>query len=250
MFGRNKGGLVLDNYKVYRHISPSGKMYIGITRQDIKKRWANGRGYKDCPAFRKAIQKYGWDNIKHEILLENLTKEEAEQKEIELIAKYKSNQKQYGYNIENGGNCCGTHSEETKRKIGLANKGKIVTQETSKKLSESHKGKYIGEQNGFFGKHHSEKVKKEHSEFMKGNQYNKGKHHSEEFKEIKSKQMHEKYKDGGNPKCKKVIQTSPDGSLIKEYFSLREAARTYKVSTATIYNWIHNPKNKEWSYEK
>lgn len=36
----------------------------------------------------------------------------------------------------------------------------------------------------------------------------------------------------------------------KEYFSLREAARTYKVSTATIYNWIHNPKNKEWSYEK
>ena len=240
----------MDNYKVYRHTSPSGKTYIGITRQDVKKRWENGRGYKECPAFNKAIKKYGWDNIKHEILFKGLTKEEAEQKEIELIAKYKSNQKQYGYNIENGGNCCGTHSEETKRKIGLKNKGKIVTQETRKKLSESHKGKHAGEQNHFFGKHHSEKVKKEHSEFMKGNQYNKGNHHSEEFKEIKSKQMHEKYKGGKNPKCKKVIQTNLDGSLIKEYFSLREVARTYKVSTATVHKWIYDSNNKEWNYEK
>lgn len=240
----------MNNYKVYRHTSPSGKIYIGITCQSLKKRWENGRGYKGCPAFYKAIQKYSWDNIKHEILFENLTKKEAEQKEIELIAKYKSNQKQYGYNIENGGNCCGTHSEETKRKIGLANKGKIVTQETRQKLSESHKDKYTGEQNYFFGKHHSEEVKKKHSDFMRGNQYNKGNHHSEEFKRIKSKQMHEKYKDGGNPKCKKVIQTNLDGSLIREYFSLREVARTYNVSTATVHNWIYDPKNKEWSYEK
>jgi DNA-binding transcriptional regulator YiaG len=85
---------------------------------------------------------------------------------------------------------------------------------------------------------------------MRGNQYNKGNHHSEEFKRIKSKQMHEKYKDGGNPKCKKVIQTNLDGSLIREYFSLREVARTYNVSTATVHNWIYDPKNKEWSYEK
>lgn len=37
---------------------------------------------------------------------------------------------------------------------------------------------------------------------------------------------------------------------VYRHISLREAARIYKVSTATIYNWIRNPKNKEWSYEK
>ena len=36
------------------------------------------------------------------------------------------------------------HSEETKRKIGLANKGKKRSEETKKKLSKAHKGQFIG----------------------------------------------------------------------------------------------------------
>lgn len=111
-------------YTVYKHTAPNGKVYIGITGGNVLRRWQGGRNYKNNPHFNSAINKYGWKNIKHEILFTELTKEEAERKEIELIAQYKSNCGKFGYNIENGGNATGKLSEETKAKISAANKGK------------------------------------------------------------------------------------------------------------------------------
>ena len=32
-------------YSLYRHTSPSGKVYIGITSQPVEHRWNHGRGY-------------------------------------------------------------------------------------------------------------------------------------------------------------------------------------------------------------
>lgn len=127
-------------YVVYKHTTPSNKVYIGITSCDVKRRWQNGKNYKSNKYFTNAINKYKWENIKHEILFDNLTKEQAEIKEIKLIAEYKSNNIKYGYNIENGGNATGKLSKETKRKIGLANKGKICWTK-GKHLSEEHKNK-------------------------------------------------------------------------------------------------------------
>ncbi len=74
-----------ENFKVYKHTSPNGKVYIGITKQDVKQRWRDGNGYKTQPLFYRAIQKYGWDNITHEILFEGLDKSEAEQKETGIL---------------------------------------------------------------------------------------------------------------------------------------------------------------------
>lgn len=133
------------NYTVYMHVCPNDKKYIGITKLGIKKRAGNnGNYYKKCIYFYNAIQKYGWENIKHEILFTNLTKEEAEEKEIQLISYYKSNQQEYGYNIANGGNCTGTLSKKTKEKISKNNSrfwlDKKLSDETRKKLSVSHKG--------------------------------------------------------------------------------------------------------------
>ena len=31
------------NYTVYKHISPSGKIYVGITKQKPEYRWNNGK---------------------------------------------------------------------------------------------------------------------------------------------------------------------------------------------------------------
>ena len=73
-------------YCVYKHIFPNNKVYIGVTCRKPEYRWDNGNGYTNTQRkIYNAIQKYGWENVKHEILFENLTKEEAEQKEIELI---------------------------------------------------------------------------------------------------------------------------------------------------------------------
>lgn len=120
------------NYTVYMHTSPSGKRYIGITSMNPpEKRWLNGKGYQN-QIFYRAIKKYGWDNFNHEILFVGLTKEEAGQKETELIAYYNSDNSNYGYNVEHGGNSIGKMSEETKIKISKINKGRFV----GRKLSE------------------------------------------------------------------------------------------------------------------
>lgn len=229
-------------FVVYKHTSPSGKVYIGITSQSPIKRWGNGSGYRKQAAFTNAINKYGWDNIKHEILYEGLTREEAEQKEIALIRQYRSNEKEYGYNIDNGGNCSGTHSEETRKKISEGNKGKTYSEETLKRMSLSHKGKQIGADNPFYGKHHTDSVKQKHSSFMRGNNYFKGKHHTEEYKKQKSKQMSELYANGIHPRSKRVI-----GNGI-EYRSLREAARQTQIGLATLFKWVNDDERKEWGY--
>lgn len=132
----------MDNvrrYCVYKHTSPSGKIYIGVTCQNPEDRWKGGFGYLNKkkngqytqPSMARAIIKYGWDNFDHEVLLTNLTKEDAARKEKELISRYKSDDREFGYNIEHGGNSIDKFSDETKRKI-----------------SESK----IGEKNGMYGK--------------------------------------------------------------------------------------------------
>lgn len=153
-------------YTVYMHTSPSGKRYIGITCQTVEERWRNGEGYK-TQVFYLAIKKYGWDNFKHEILFDGLTKEEAEQREIELIKEYNTTNKKYGYNVANGGNCVGTLSEETKRKISESNKGKHqLSQEHIEKLRESMRG----ENNPNYGKPRNEETKRKIGESNKGKQ--------------------------------------------------------------------------------
>jgi len=95
------------NYKVYKHTNLiNGKIYIGITKQELKRRWQNGYGYTDNKYFYNSIIKNGWNNFEHEVLFDNLTKEQAQQKEIELIKKYKSNNREYGYNMSKGGETC------------------------------------------------------------------------------------------------------------------------------------------------
>lgn len=130
-------------YCVYKHTCPNGKVYIGITCQKPKQRWRHGKGYKNNVLFYHAINKYKWENIKHEILHENLTKEEAEKEETKLIKYFKSNNDNYGYNIlDHGNNSIGYHH----------------TKEARRKMSENH-GKYYKENNSFYGKHHSEETK-------------------------------------------------------------------------------------------
>lgn len=122
------------------------KKYIGITKVPVNKRWGNnGSGYTNNkqPAFSNAIQKYGWNNFEHIILYENLSCEEACEHEVELIKKYNTQNKNFGYNIQPGGqlgNSGVVFSEETKKKMCEAHKNKPLTKEHKQKISESLKG--------------------------------------------------------------------------------------------------------------
>lgn len=132
----------LNTYSLYRHTSPSGKVYIGITKRKPNWRWSNGNGYRrGQPVFAHAIEKYGWENIKHEVMLSNLSEKEAKCFEVIYIALYKN--LGLSYNMTAGGDG------------GVGNRshlGMKASDETRKKMSISRKGRYTGEQSHMYGK--------------------------------------------------------------------------------------------------
>ena len=207
------------NYTVYMHICPNNKKYIGITKQKVNERWAKGKGYKTNIYFLRAIKKYGWDNIEHKILYQNLLKEEAEQKEIELIKYYKSNNREYGYNIEKGGhiNC--------------------VNDETKKMISNTMKNKKIYEKNP--------------NCFKKGQKpWIAGKKHTEETK-IKIKEKRAKQKIVANKvlciETKEIFESAKQAEQ-KYGFSANNIRQVCEGSKKTHkgYRWEYiNPKNRK-----
>lgn len=156
----------MSSYVVYKHTSPSGKVYIGMTKQSAEKRWQYGLGYRTQPKFYRAIKKYGWENIQHEVVFSDLSFEEAEQRERELIEQYQSCDNRFGYNIEHGGNGRKAVSEETREKMRKAN----TTQESLARLAEMNRQRwsnpeeharmskrFYGENNPMYGKKIPEK---------------------------------------------------------------------------------------------
>lgn len=251
-------------YCVYKHTSPSGKVYIGITRKNPHERWRNGRGYIGQSYFWNAIQKYGWENFIHEILHKDLTKEEAEEIEIDLIAYYKSDQRSYGYNIERGGFSPGERSEETKMKISKANRGKVLSEETKEKISQARKEcwknedyrknvtnklkKYSGKHAIWYGRRHSEETKQKIREahagivvtdetrkklsFINSGEGNPfyGKKHS-----VKSiEKMSIAHKGDKNGFAKMVLQLDKSGTPIKIWNCIQQASKILDVNANSI----------------
>lgn len=217
-------------YTVYMHICPNNKKYIGITSLKLKERWKNGKSYKNCILFDRAIKKYGWDNIKHKILYTNLTKEEAEQKEIELIKQYQSNNSKYGYNIENGGhiNCV---SEETKKKISIKTREAMKRPEVKKRMSIAQHNRISSLKGRKLSDEHKEKLKVSH--IGKGT----GKR-TEQQKENMRK---------NNKRKKKVLCI--ETNII--YESINEAGRKTNIDYRNIHRSCNNNKiagSYHWKY--
>lgn len=95
----------VNNYVVYKHTTPDGKVYVGATRNIGSRFGTNGSGYSKQP-FGTAIRKFGWDSISHEIIACGLSKQEAEIEEARQIEQYDSANPEHGYNVLKYGIYC------------------------------------------------------------------------------------------------------------------------------------------------
>ena len=258
--------MLIDNgtYCVYVHINKiNGKMYVGQTVHGNRphKRWDNGNGYKYCPYFWKAIQKYGWNNFEHEIVANNLTAQEADNLEILLINKLNTMDSSMGYNLNPGGT-----------------KNKTLSEDTKKKISESHMGeknpmygvRLTGEKNGMYGKHLSDETKHKISKAQKGmkkkplseeakrkisekakerlavpeNNAFYGKHHTTEAK----KKMSEAKKGIKSYNAKQIVQMDDDYNVIKIWGCIADAYRALNICRQSIPEVLNGKQHRAGGY--
>lgn len=264
----------MKNYIVYCHTNKvSGKKYVGQTYQGIVERWHQHQKDKSCFVFHNAIKSYGdgEDIWEHQVLEENLTKEEASLREIHWIATLNTNMKKggHGYNMTDGGEDPPSHkgipkSEEHKQKM----RNRKISDETRKKISDSH----MGEKNPNFGKitslktrellskatkgiPKSEETKQKMSQAAMGNTNGAGSIRTQEFKDnLREKRIGENNPFFGkkhSDETLKVISEKISGEnsvnakfknedvvLIRKNFSegmkIKDIAKQYNVSISTI----------------
>lgn len=137
------------------------KSYIGQTEEFDKRLYYHFSGQGKL-VIHKAIKKYGKEKFSHTALCFCHSKEQLNEQEKFYIWYYNTISPN-GYNRTLGGD---SHTEESKRKIGLSMKGKkpwnkgiSLPCEMKDKIRNSH----MGERNHFFGKKHSEDSKQKMS---------------------------------------------------------------------------------------
>lgn len=249
-------------YTVYCHVFPNGKKYVGITRTSVERRWRNGCQYKTCPLVNAAIQKYGWENVCHEILATAQTKEEAERLEKGYIAEFDTMNPSHGYNILPGGDVSvNDATPEMREKLGNGWRGKHRTEAEKTKISAGVKKKFTRpESNGHYGlkasnetrekmsmsqtkswatnesrkKAASERMKKRLSdpeykrqvlERLAENQRGSGWKMAEETKKKLSERMKGRWIGAKSPTSKPVLQFTKSGEFIKRWENAGEAER-------------------------
>ena len=206
----------MDNYCVYCHTSPSGKKYVGISCDPVR-RWRNGRGYKLNYLFSRAIDKYGWDNFEHEILYQGLSASEAAEIETRLIINWDLTNPENGYNLMAGAG--GPINEESRRRMSLSQMGNTNTlghklsDSTKRKISEGLK-KYYSEHPGTMT---GRKLTEEQIEKLRNRTV------TEETR-AKMSMSHWDVTGANNPSAKAIEQYTLNGEFVAEYPYAKAAA--------------------------
>lgn len=125
-------------YRITNKIN--GKIYIGLTRETLAKRW-----YDHCritsrvSALKSAIKKYGEDTFSREVLSTYNNEEDLVNAEKYYIEYYNCLVPN-GYNITIGGEAP-KHSAESKKKMSLSRRGKKKPITYSARMSSAMKGR-------------------------------------------------------------------------------------------------------------
>lgn len=132
----------------------NNKIYFGQTSRDFDIRYKRGIENTHNEHLNKSISKYGIDNFVIDKQFDiAFSKYELDTLERMYITLYNTTDRNLGYNILGGGSN-GKHTEESKYKISIANKGKLagekhpmygknLSEETKRKIGEGNKGKVI-----------------------------------------------------------------------------------------------------------
>ena len=208
----------MKEYCIYLHRNKiNGKVYIGQTCQKPEKRWNYGHGYKNCPRFYSAIVSYGWSNFEHIILEDNLTSDEANEKEQYYIKKYNSQNPDLGYNLTEGGSSLSEYWKTPEHREFQSQNKKLYFKE--------HPDKKI--ENDMHLKEIAQKSAKIRSEKMKENYANQG--GLFHLNESRKKRI-------------KCIETD------EIFASLSEASRKYNISVGNISSVIHGKRKSAGGY--
>ena len=142
-----------NGYSVYIHENKTnGKRYVGLTSRKPEYRWNQGLAYRSNQHFTDAIKKYGWDGFIHTVVKDGLTKEEACELERELIDKYKTTDREFGYNKSIGGECPTlgiVPTPESNEKRRRAMTGRACPENRKIAISKAKRGR----PNGLTGRH-------------------------------------------------------------------------------------------------
>lgn len=141
----------------------NGRPYIGQTTKKSKRQYL-GSGL----LIRRAVNKYGRENFKLEIIAYANSQKQLDQLEKDIIFSYRKRLGKKLYNIANGGYGIGKHSKETKEKLSKANLGKKLTKEHKIKIGLASKGNKYG-----LGHTWTEERKKKLSNMFKGRKVSK-----------------------------------------------------------------------------
>lgn len=250
----------------------NGKVYVGQTTKTLAYRKgahirALRRARLQCRKFYLALKKYGIESFEWFVLAECNSQSELDSFEIKFICILRATENEYGYNIAKGGKAGSRMSNETKRLLSESRKGeksvwygKKHTEETKRKISLAQKGKV--------GKPHTEESKAKLRQKMLGNSISAearakivakktGFRHTEESKLKMSLGKKKNYENptyqqkmnnlaisrGQNIEiCKKIALAKgaksfaayKDGVLVKEFYSIHSAARELNMSCAGI----------------
>ena len=156
------------------------KRYIGQSI-DIHDRWrrhiselTNGKHHNDH--LQKSWNKYGGDSFQFDVL-EECPEDQLDDRERFYIDVYNTMDGDFGYNEKTGGQAGNHYSEQTRLKMSESikrtfldpNRRKIQSENALKQWANPEiKQKILGENNGMYGKHHSEESKRKMGEAKKG----------------------------------------------------------------------------------
>jgi group I intron endonuclease len=244
----------------------TGKHYIGKDKS-FPKRWRDHKNYakggkekypQHFQYLHASMAHYGIDNFEINVLEEFDDEEDANKYEMFWISLLLTNNREYGYNLTRGGEGSSGRvcKDETKKKISAANKaneryigsnnpfyGKTHSEESKKVIGQKSKGRCAGEKNFWFGKHFHANTRKKISEGKIGKPGTFiGKHHTEQSKKkisdaVKARISENKLTDQEVRDIRRMLTTGKLQQEIADIFDI-DCSTVSRIKTGKSYGHV------------